>query len=226
MRRDSRGWLASCFIVVFVLFSIGCGGGDDRGPFVFTQLSDQNADGYISSELDLGTGLPKVFSAAVTQSIQVGVDEFAFEYRGFLDFPLAGLPLNADVRYAEIEVFVNAVPFAGNVPVLMELVDFQPPALIGSDFFRSAPEPFLPPILSRDIFTFLPGDAIIDPVTGFPPPVRIEVTTLVREAQFRGQPDFQVRLLLDPALGTAPPRIAILDDGAADTAPLLYVEYF
>lgn len=226
MKRVPRNPLLIGIAILFAVFLAGCGDDDGRDLLVFSQLSDLDADGYISSEIDPGTGLPTVFPASVTQSIQLGVDEFAVEYRGFLVFPISGLPSVANVQYAEIEVFVNSVPYSGNVPVLMELVDFQPPILIGSDYYRSPPDPYLPPVLGRDIFAFLPGDAIVDPVTGYPPPVRIEVTTLLREALRRGQSDFQVRLLLDPSLAAFPPRIAILDDGATDTAPLLYVEYF
>ena len=226
MNRVPRNrWLIG-IAILFAVFLAGCGDDDGRDFRVFSQLSDQNADGFISSEINPGTGLPTVFPASVTQSIQLGVDEFAVEYRGFLVFPITGLPSVANVQYAEIEVFVNSVPYSGNVFVLMELVDFQPPVLIGSDYYRFPPDPYLPPILGRDIFTFIPGDAVVDPITGFPPPVRIDVTPLLREALRRGQPDFQVRLLLDPSLSTIPPRIAILDDGAEETAPLLYVEYF
>jgi hypothetical protein len=225
MNRISRGLLASA-LLLFSLFSFaGCGDDDGRDVFVFTQLSDINSDGYISSEINPVTGLPTVFPATVTRSIQIGVNASAVEYRGFLVFPLTGLPVTAIVQFAEIEVFVTSVPFLENVPILMELVNFPPP-LVGSDFFRFPPEPFLPPILGRALFSFLPSDAVIDPVTGLPPPVRIEVTSLVQQAQSMALPDFQLRLLLDPDLSVNIPRLSILDDGDPSTAPLLYVEYF
>jgi hypothetical protein len=204
---------------VLALVLAGCGGGGDSNPeiFVFEQLSDQAVDADIAFT---GAGSPIIFPASETGSIQIGVDGDGTEYRGFLDFPIGGIPITAEVRFAYIEVFVGSVPFGANVPVLVELVDFQPPELIESDFFRSPPDPFLPPVQGIPIFSFLPDDAV-------PPrtPVRIEVTSLVERALLRLQPDFQVRLLLDPSL-PAFPAIVTLDDDAAQTAPLLHVEYF
>jgi len=195
----------------------GCGGGDDRsGPIVFERLSNLAVDGDIAYT---GVGSPIIFPASSTGTIQIGVDGGGTEYRGFLDFPIAGqIPLNADVRLAYIEVFVGSVPFGANVPVLLELVDFIPP-LVESDYFREPPIPFLPPVLARPIFNFRPSDAIAPR-----PPVRIEVTTLFREALLRAQPEFQLRILLDPFVPG--PGIVQLDDDAAETAPLLHVEYF
>jgi len=201
---------------VLALVLAGCGGGDGRpGPIVFEQLSDQAVDADIAYT---GVGSPTIFPASSTGTIQVGVDGGGTEYRGFLDFPIAGqIPLLADVQLAYIEVFVGSVPFGANVPVLMELVDFNPP-LLASDYFREPPAPYLPPVLARPIFSFRPSDAVAPRIA-----VRIEVTSLVREALVRAQPEFQVRILLDPAVPG--PGIVQLDDDAAQTAPLLHVEY-
>jgi hypothetical protein len=202
---------------VLALALAGCGGGSS-GPdlFVFEQLSDQTVDAYIAYT---GVGSPTIFPATDTHTIQIGVDAGGTEYRGFLDFPIGGIPITANVQFAFIEVFVGSVPFGADVPVLVELVDFQPPVLIESDFFRSPPDPFLPPVQGIPIFNFFPEDAVSPR-----PKIRIEVTSLVQRALQRLQPDFQIRLLLDPlALG---PAIVTLDDGAANTAPLLHVEYF
>lgn len=209
------------FVGILVLALAGCGGGSDSPvPFVFEGLSDQTVDAHISSVIDPGTGLPTVFPATGTGSVRIGVDGGGVEYRGFLDFPLAGnVPFGASVRLAYIEVFVGSVPFGASVPVLVELVDFQPPVVVGSDFFRSPPPPFLPPVLGRSIFSFLPGDAVPPR-----PAVRIEVTTLLQQALQRLQPDFQLRILLDPAVPG--PGIVQLDDNLGQTAPLLHVEYF
>lgn len=201
---------------VLALVLAGCGGGDGRsGPIVFEQLSDQAVDADIAYT---GVGSPTIFPASSTGTIQIGVDGGGTEYRGFLDFPIAGLPLNADVQTAYVEVFVLDVPFGANVPVLMELVDFAPP-LLASDYFREPPPPYLPPLLARSIFDFRPSDAVAPRL-----PVQIEVTSLVREALIREQPEFQLRILLDPAVPG--PGIVQLDDDAAQTAPLLHVEYF
>lgn len=204
---------------VLALVLAGCGGGDARPDlFVFEQLSDQTVDADIAYT---GVGSPTIFPASSTHTIQIGVDAGGTEYRGFLDFPIGGLPSSADVRFAYIDVFVGSVPFGASVPVLVELVDFQPPTLIGSDFFRLPPDPFLPPVQGIPIFTFLQDDAVSPR-----PVVRIEVTSLVQRALQRLQPDFQVRLLLDPDPSAIVPAIVTLDDGAANTAPLLHVEYF
>jgi len=201
---------------VLALVLAGCGGGDSRtGPIVFEQLSDQAVDADIAYT---GVGSPTIFPASSTGTLQIGVDGGGTEYRGFLDFPIAGqIPLNADVQLAYIEVFVGDVPFGANVPVLMELVDFNPP-LLASDYFREPPPPYLPPVLARSIFAFRPSDAVAPRI-----PVQIEVTSLVREALVRAQPEFQLRILLDPAVPG--PGIVQLDDDAAQTAPLLHVEY-
>jgi len=213
-----RRFLVPGLVGVLVLILAGCGGGSGTDLTVFEQLSDQAVDAHISAVIDPGTGEPTIFPASVSGSIRVGVDGTGIEYRGFMDFPISGIPAAADVRLAYIELFVGSVPFGGAVPVLVELVDFQPPTLIGSDFFYEAPAPFLPPVLARPIFDFFPSDAVIPR-----PAVRIEVTTLVQRALQRLQPDFQLRLLLDPAVPG--PGIVQLDDGAAATAPLLHVEY-
>ncbi|MBE0604925.1 MAG: hypothetical protein IH610_01405 [Deltaproteobacteria bacterium] len=202
---------------VLALFFAGCGGGDSRPDlFVFEQLSDQTVDADIAYT---GVGSPTIFPASSTGTIQVGVDGGGTEYRGFLDFLIDGkIPYNADVRSAYVEVFVASVPFGANVPVLMELVDFPLP-LIATDYFRTPPSPYLPAVLARSIFTFRPSDVFAPRV-----PVRVEVTSLLREALFRAQPEFQLRILLDPAVPG--PAIVQLDDDAAQTAPLLHVEYF
>jgi hypothetical protein len=203
-------------VAVLALFLAGCGGSSGPDLIVFEQLSDQTVDADIAFT---GVGSPTIFPASSTGTIQIGVDVGGTEYRGFLDFPIAGqMPNNADVRSAYIEVFVGSVPFGAIVPVLVELVDFSPP-LIASDYFREPPPPFLPAVLARSIFNFRPSDAVAPR-----PAVRIEVTSLVREALLRAQPDFQLRILLDP--GVAGPGIVQLDDDTAQTAPLLHVEYF
>jgi hypothetical protein len=203
---------------ILALVLAGCGGSSGPNLFVFEQLSDQTVDADIAYT---GVGSPTIFPASSTSTIQIGVDAGGAEYRGFLDFPIGGLPSSADVRLAYIDVFVGSVPFGANVPVLIELVDFQPPVLIGSDFFRSLPNPFLPSVLGRSLFYFLPSDASSPRNV-----VRIEVTSLVQRALQRMQPDFQVRLLLDPDPLAVTPAIVTLDDGAANTAPFLHVEYF
>ncbi|HWS16198.1 MAG TPA: hypothetical protein VN450_08430, partial [Candidatus Methylomirabilis sp.] len=120
-----KTWILG-IVGVLALVLAGCGGGDSRQDFfVLSQLSDQTVDADIAYT---GVGSPTIFPASSTGTLQIGVDGGGTEYRGFLDFPLAGkIPYNADVRSAYIEVFVGSVPFGANVPVLMELVDFPLP---------------------------------------------------------------------------------------------------
>ncbi len=191
----------------------GCGG-SSSAP-VYDELSNLSVDASISYN---GTGSPVISPASVTRDIQIGVDAGGTEYRGFLDFPLQGkIPYTANVQLAYVEVFVASVPYGSDVPVLAELVDFPLP-LLDTDYFRQPPSPYLPPVLGIPIFNFHPSDAVIPR-----PAIRIEVTSLVRAALQGTQPDFQIRLLLDPLVSG--PGIVQLDDDSAQTAPLLHIEY-
>lgn len=205
--------------LVLTVTLAGCGGGSDAAPTIVTQIfSDPNADGDIARD----PGPPETFTistASTTLGVLVGIDPLSVvEFRGFLDFPLGGaggVPAGAIIVSATLDIFINEVIVAAPataVPILMDLVTFQPPTLIASDFDDVA----LPPLASRtfDIFT---TDA------GFFVPV--DVTGLMQEAQRRGLPDFQVRLLLDFAAASG--RIEIDDRPTVGaTAPLLTVEYF
>jgi hypothetical protein len=181
-------------------------------------FSDPNADGDIAHD----PGPPETFTistASTTLGVLVGIAPLsAIEYRGFLDFPLSGaggVPANATIVSATLEVFINQVLMAApatTVPILIDLVSFQPPILIADDFSRVTQ----PPLTSRT-FNIFSADARST--------VPIDVTTLMREAQRLGLPDFQVRLLLD--LTATSGQIEIDDRPTVSaTAPLLTVEYF
>jgi hypothetical protein len=206
-------------LVLTMLWLTGCGGGGDTTdeplPVFFTQiLSDQASDG------DIVFSPPAAFavsSAVTTGSVLAGVDPVSGEeYRGFLDFPLRGVhgvPLGATIESATLEIFIGrlTIPFPNRtLPLLIDLVSFQPPTLIDSDFDRLAQ----PPLLTMP-FDFLASDAGTFVV--------IDVTALVDEAQIEGLPDFQLRFLLDFAAAAG---LAEIDDAAAGTAPLLAVTYF
>jgi hypothetical protein len=206
-------------LVLAMVWVAGCGGGGDASDeptplFTARILSDQAADGDIAFSPPAAYA---VSSALVTGNILAGIDPGSGdEFRGFLDFPLRGphgVPSGANIESATLEIFINSltIPIPDNtLPLLIDLVSFQPPALISSDFDRQAQ----PPLLSMP-FDLLPSDE-----GAF---VVIDVTALMDEAQIEGLPDFQLRLLLD-FFATA--GLVEIDDAAAGTAPLLTVTYF
>jgi hypothetical protein len=202
----------------------GCGGGDDhRGPDLFTTqiLSDAGFDGDIE-QTGPGTYVVTQGMSPTVQSVFAGIDPVTnTEFRAFLDFPLTGpggVPGNAGIDSAFLEVYVDSLqPASGTLPLLVELVAFQPPTLIGTDFDRTAQPPLAsvtisPPITRTDVGTYVP----------------IDVTPLMIEAQRLGLADFQVRIMED--LGPPIPVLMEIDDttGAnrAARAPLLTVTYF
>jgi hypothetical protein len=198
----------------------GCGGGGDSAPAtaISQVFSDPDADGDIAFD-PAPPGTFTVSTARTTLGVLVGIAPLsAIEYRGFLDFPLSGsggVPANATIVSATLEVFINQVLVAApatTVPILMDLVSFQPPTLIADDFSRVTQ----PPLTSRTFNIFTVDAGTIVP---------IDVTTLMREAQRLALPDFQVRLLLDPNVLDG--QIEIDDRPTVSaTAPLLTVEYF
>lgn len=218
--------MLACAAACAVLGLTGCGGGDDNGPpptFTTQILSDSAYDGDIEQTSPTSFTVTQGMTPTV-QTVFAGIDPVGgTEFRAFLDFPLGGpggVPANAGIDSAFLEVFVDNLQLqAGTtgLPVLVDLVTFQPPSLIPTDFDRNA-QPALasvhisPPINGADVGTY----------------VSIDVTPLMIEAQRQGLPDFQVRIMED--LGPAIPALMTIDDttGAsrAQRAPLLTVTYF
>ena len=108
-------------------------------------------------------------------------------------------------------------PITGTIPILIELVSFQPPTLIDTDFDRTVQPPLAyvqiaPPFSQADVGTN----------------VSIDVTSLLVQAQQLQLPDFQVRIMED--LGPAIPVLIEIDDAIGANrgtfAPLLTVTYF
>ena len=209
--------LASVLAVV-LLFG-GCrifiSSSDDHYPVVSVThiLSDVDADG------DIAFTPPDTYvltSARTTGTVLAGIDPVhGDEFRGFLDFPLResrGLPYHAVIESATLEIFISSVaernPGAG-VPLLVDLVSFQPPTLVAGDFDRV----IQPALLSQ-------GLDIVAADTGTV--VALDVTALVIEAQRRGLPDFQIRLLLDIFASSG---LVEIEDNLPDTAPQLTVTY-
>jgi hypothetical protein len=207
---------------ILSLSGCGGGGGNSAPPTVTTQiLSDSAFDGDIEQTSPSTFTITQGMSSTV-QSVFAGIDPVAgTEFRAFLDFQLTGaggVPGNAAIDSAFLEVYVDDLqPTTGRLPIRVDLVAFQPPTLIATDFDRTL-QPALasvivsPSISNADVGKFVP----------------IDVTSLMVEAQRRGLVDFQVRILED--LGPAIPVLMIIDDSTganrASRAPLLTVTYF
>lgn len=202
----------------------GCGGGGDDNagpPQVVTQiLSDARFDGDIEQTSATSYTVTQGMSASV-QSVFAGIDPVAHtEFRAFLDFPLTGsggVPGDAIIDSAFVEVFVNDLqPANGSIPIRLELVSFQPPTLIATDFDRAVQPQLAAVVVSGDVNSADIGQF-----------VPVDVTSLMIQAQQLGLPDLQVRILED--LGPAIETLVEIDDSTASDraqrAPLLTVTY-
>jgi hypothetical protein len=184
-------------------------------------LSDSRFDGDIEQTSQSSFTITQGMSSTV-QSVFAGIDPVGgTEFRAFLDFPLSGtggVPGNASIDSAFLEIYIDDLePNTGKLPIRVDLVAFQPPTLIETDFDRTQ-QPALasvivsPDISNSDVGTFVP----------------IDVTPLMVEAQRRELVDFQVRIMED--LGPAIPVLMVIDDSIgvnrASRAPLLTVTYF
>jgi len=210
-------------VVCALLGVAGCGGTSTGGipPGVMTHiLSNPNFDGDIEQTSPTSYAVTQGMSLSV-QSVLAGIDPTArTEFRAFLNFSLggfSGVPGNAIIDSAFLEVLVaNVLPRNGSVPIRVELVAFQPPTLIGTDFDRS----FLPPLGA----VLVSGNVTGADIGQFVP---VDVTPLMIQAQQRGLVDFQVRIMED--LGPPNFTLVVIDDPiTADRpqrAPLLTVTY-
>lgn len=209
-------------IVVMLVASltlVSCSGGNSTPTIVTQILSDPMYDGDIA--LALVSGATYTVTQTNTQFVLAGIDPLTLdEYRAFLNFPLegpGGVPLNAGIASATLDIFINDIqPTTGTVPIRIDLVYFQPPWLAGSDFNVA-----IQPALATIYIPIYQSDYLQH--------VLINVTSLMREAQRLGLPDFQVRIMED--LGPVVPGIIEIDDTtlAADRpffAPLLKVAYY
>ena len=211
-------------IACAVISLTGCDNGDELGPpiVVTTQIrSDPGFDGDIEQTSPTSFTITQGMSPTV-QSVFAGIDPVArTEFRAFLDFPLTGaggVPGNAIIESAFLDVYIISLqPNVGDIPILIDLVSFQPPTLIETDFDRGL-QPSLasvivsPPLSQADVGTN----------------VSIDVTPLMIEAQNLGLLDFQVRIMRD--LGPAIPMLLEINDTTGvdqgSFAPLLTVTYF
>src|SRR5882724_4796508 len=144
----------------------GCGGGDGGGvppPVFTTQIqSDPGFDGDIEQTTPISFTVTQGMSPTV-QSVFAGIDPVAgMEFRAFLDFPLAGaggVPGDAVIDSAFLDIYINSLqPNVGTIPILIELVSFQPPTLVETDFDRGLQPPLAsvrvsPPFSQADVGT-------------------------------------------------------------------------
>jgi hypothetical protein len=207
-----------------ILTLTGCGGSDNGNSpqQVTTQIySDSSFDGDIELTASNNYAVTQGMSSTV-QSVFAGIDpNSGSEFRTFLDFPLTGttgIPSNASIQSAILEIYIDDLqPRTGMLPIQIELVAFQPPTLIGTDF-DTASQPALASINASPDFTSADVGTLAS----------IDVTPLMVQAQRQGLVDFQVRIM--EVLGPAIPVLMVIDDstGANRTslAPLLTVTYF
>jgi len=209
--------LYAILTIFTILVLAGCGG-SNSSPQIFSTsiLSDPANDGDIELTLSNTYTITQGMSPSV-QSVFAGVDPAtSHEFRAFLDFPLGGaggVPYDAIIDSATLRINIRSIQTTSSlIPMLVDLVSFQPPTLIATDFNRGffAYTRILPPVSQADV-----GHNIV-----------IDVTSLMAEAQFRGLLDFQVRIMND--FGTSPGLIEINDTTGIDRpslAPLLTVTY-
>ena len=195
----------------------GCGGGDHAPPPLFKTeiLSDPVYDGDIAK--DPTTGFLSVAQGS-TQVVSAGIDPATgVEYRAFLDFPLTGaggVPSHAIIDSAFLDIFISSIQTqTAAVTLRIDLVDFQPPTLIDTDFYNNA-QPAL--------------DTLTVPIfqSDFDNHVSVDVTPLMVEAQRLGLIDFQIRILQGPSAD----GVVDINDTTGPSrgllAPQLQVTYF
>jgi hypothetical protein len=210
-------------IMVFSILSLtGCGHDHSSSPRIISTsiLSDPAFDGDIAVNT-VGT---TTITQGNTQSVFSGIDPVTnVEYRAFLDFPLGGpggVPGSAIIDSAFLDIVItNAfLQLPGNtIPIRIELVSFQPPTLVGTDFDRT-----LQPAL--EFTTIMPPISTADVGNH----VSVDVTRLMTEAQRLGLADFQIRILEDLGF-VSPGLIEITDTTGVNRrllAPILQVNYF
>jgi len=201
----------------------GCGGGGDSGPpqsFTTQISSDPGYDGDIQQTSPGVYAVTQGMSASV-QSVFAGIEPAGgTEFRTFLDFQLTGpggVPANAAIESAYLDIYINSLqPSTTSVPLRIELVAFQPPTLLGTDFDRNS-QPAL-------AYVQVPGLFVLADVGTN---VSIDVTDLMVRAQQMGLVDFQVRVMED--LGPAVVGLIEINDSTASDraihAPQLTVTY-
>jgi len=183
-------------------------------------MSDPAYDGDIEQTSSTTYNVTQGMNANV-QSVFVGIDpNTSTEFRAFLDFPLTGshgVPGNAIIDSAYLDFYVDSLtPITGVLPLRVELVSFQPPTMIGTDFDRTS-QPALAYVIANPSFDR--NDVGVNS--------SIDVTSLMIKAQQLNLQDFQIRIMED--LGPAINVLMEIDDttgsNRSNHAPLLMVTY-
>jgi hypothetical protein len=218
--------MKATFLAVLTAFMIltltGCGSDNNDGPppvFVSEILSTPDYDGDIKRDFTSGFLTVAQGSAETQQRVYAGLDPFnPAEYRSFLHFPLRGVPGDAIIESAFLEIFINHVDIqfpADTIPMRIELVFFQPPVLIESDFDLPPAHniPVIFPIFLADSDEY----------------VKVDVTSLMIAAQRLRYSDFQVRIMED--FGVVTPGLIEINNtidlvNRRIFAPLLTVYYY
>jgi hypothetical protein len=212
-----KAFIPGMFVVILLAMLSACriDSRDPYNPSVTHIFSDLNADGDIAYIIPQDRFI--VSSAVTTGTVLAGIDPVNDdEYRGFLDFDLRevhGVPYHAEIESATLEIFINDVSlpyYETVVPLILDLVYFQPPTLIESDFNRS----IQPPLLSLPLDIWRSDEGTM---------VAVDVTAFMVEVQNQGYSDFQVRLVLDSIIATS--GLIEIEDNIPETAPMLKVVY-
>jgi hypothetical protein len=165
-------------------------------------------------DIEVASNLTTV-TQGISRSVFVGIDPLTLtETHAFLDFPLTGIPVNAGIYSAHLDIVIdNLQPGLASVPILIDLVSYPQP-LLAADFSGA----------------FLKSTTIAPPITAADVGhhVTVNVTALMQEAQFRGLSHFQLRLLSGSG-GTATGLVEINDSTGVNRsalAPQLTIEYY
>ncbi len=216
---------AIIMMIILSLAGCGSGGGESAQPApassVAQILSDPAYDGDIAQDT-----LTSAYTVTQgnTQNLFAGLDPVTgTEYRAFLDFPLGGpqgVPANAVIVSAVLDIVIQSIspqPLTDTIPIRVDLVSFQPPTLVSTDFDRTIQPPLASTTISPQISEADRGKHVL-----------IDVTSLMTEAQRLGLANFQVRILEDLGI-VSPGYITINDTTGADRgtlAPVLQVTYY
>ena len=220
--RMQRRPLVVGMAILFAMVLAGCGDDDHNNTrWVYSDLS---VDADITR--DLGTGLlSDPFFASDTGNVLAGITfvlpsgPSTADTRGFLQFPLSNIPVGAQIDFASMTIFLDAVTLSETAlysPFFLDLIDtvLYPEPIVSSDYSSG--------YVATRSFNFMSADQ-----GNF---VEIEVTSLLREAQALTLPSFRVRIGFDNEvyqsdLSKTRGLVQIYDGADELFVPILRVDY-